>query len=65
VELILKCYFSVVRPNDVGLPMPADILLISCAPLRVCGTKELISLKPQARKRAKKDPAISRVKNRD
>jgi hypothetical protein len=45
--------------------LPTDILLILSAPSNWQHPKDFISLKPKPEKLAKKDPAKSRVKNRD
>jgi hypothetical protein len=45
--------------------LPTDILLISSAPFGFVTLKDFISLKIKPEKLAKKDPAKSRVKNRD
>jgi len=42
-----------------------NVRLLSSPPPDSATPKDFISLKPQAEKSAKKDPAKSRVKNRD
>ncbi|MGA3799245.1 hypothetical protein [Pseudomonas fluorescens] len=63
--MILKCYLSLVSTHDAGLLLPIGILLISSARIEFAAPKDFISLKPKPENWQKKDPAKSRVKNRD